>query len=87
MDEKYCENIKDKFDDVIKAFRIFLDYTEDYSNNIKGYCAINGDEKSKGLLELTNLMVDQIVSCSYTLNNISELEKVISKHLLEQGDE
>jgi hypothetical protein len=41
---------------------------------------IDDSDHTKELYELSNLLVDQIVACSYNLSNIAIIEKAISEN-------
>jgi hypothetical protein len=83
MDEiadKYKDQFREEFYKLIDQFKSTLDAAEDYHNNLKGLNVIDDSDHTKELYELSNLLVDQFVACSWNLNNIAILEKAISEN-------
>jgi hypothetical protein len=83
MDEiadKYKDQFREEFYKLIDQFKLTLDAAEDYHNNLKGLNVIDDSDHTKELYELSNLLVDQFVACSWNLNNIAILEKAISEN-------
>jgi hypothetical protein len=83
MDEvadKYRDKFRDEFYKLIDQFKLTIDAAENYHNNVKGLNVIDDSDHTKELYELSNLLVDQIVACSYNLSNIAIIEKSISEN-------
>ena len=84
VEEKYRTQFRDEFYKLINQFKLTIDAAENYHNNIKGLHVIDDSDHTKELYELSNLLVDQIVACSWNLNNIATIEKAI-KSVLNQN--
>jgi hypothetical protein len=83
MDEladKYRDEFRNEFYKLIEQFKLTIDAAENYHNNVKGLNVIDDSDHTKELYELSNLLVDQIVACSYNLSNIAIIEKAISEN-------
>jgi hypothetical protein len=83
MDEladKYRDEFRNEFYKLIEQFKLTIDAAENYHNNVKGLNVIDDSDYTKELYELSNLLVDQIVACSYNLSNIAIIEKAISEN-------
>jgi hypothetical protein len=83
MDEladKYRYEFRNEFYKLIEQFKLTIDAAENYHNNVKGLNVIDDSDHTKELYELSNLLVDQIVACSYNLSNIAIIEKAISEN-------
>ena len=83
MDEladKYRDEFRNEFYKLIEQFKLTIDAAENYHNNVEGVNVIGDSDHTKELYELSNLLVDQIVACSYNLSNIAIIEKAISEN-------
>jgi len=80
VEEKYRTQFREEFYKLIDQFKLTIDAAENYHNNIKGLHVIDDSDHTKELYELSNLLVDQIVACSWNLNNIATIEKAISEN-------
>ena len=78
--EKYRDSFREEFYKLIDQFKLTIDAAENYHNNLKGLHVIDDSDHTKELYELSTLLVDQIVACSYNLSNIALLEKAISEN-------
>ena len=73
MDEvanKYKDEFREEFYSLIDQFKKTLDAAENYHNNIKGLHVIDDSDFTKELLELSNILVDQFVACSWNLRPV-----------------
>ena len=80
VEEKYRNEFREEFYKLIDQFKLTIDAAENYHNNVKGLNVIDDSDHTKELYELSNLLVDQIVACSYNLSNIAIIEKAISEN-------
>ena len=80
VEEKYRNEFREEFYKLIDQFKLTIDAAKNYHNNVKGLHVIDDSDHTKELYELSNLLVDQIVACSYNLSNIAIIEKAISEN-------
>jgi hypothetical protein len=78
--DRYRDEFRNEFYKLIEQFKLTIDAAENYHNNVKGLNVIDDSDHTKELYELSNLLVDQIVACSYNLSNIAIIEKAISEN-------